>query len=123
MFPSAYNAEKIRCYEDTMDALHSKGSVGMSAILKACLSTLNGKKEARMEMANFWRAIFPRIGDNNHFVTLCTSGAKNIWVATGKAGWRRWKIDTPSADLQFNVADMYRIWRRGGLGEAMLGSV
>ena len=77
----------------------------MSAILKACLSILNGKDEARMDMAKFWGAIFPRIG-NQYVALLFTSGT---WVEASKAGcWDSWKIETPSADLQFNDVQLFQ---------------
>jgi hypothetical protein len=85
-----------------MNALHSNGSVGMSAILKACLSMLNGKDEARMEMAKFWEAIFGRI-DVEYVASLCTMGTNlnNVWVEISKPScWHRWKIETPSVDVE-----------------------
>jgi hypothetical protein len=97
----------IRLHDKITKRLHSKGSVGMSTILKACLSIFNRKDGAHTEMVKFFEAIFPgtRLGPRRRCHDFFTVG--NSYLEIGSAEWHMCKIEAPSADLVFAGAKLF----------------
>src|SRR5271170_7795898 len=98
----------IRLHDKITKRLHSKGSVGMSTILKACLSIFNRKDGAHTEMAKFFEAIFPGTRSSLRRRRYDFFNMANLsYLGIGSAEWHSCKIEAPSADLVFAGANLF----------------